>query len=684
MRLPTKHDFRVASGAAVQDERLRDAVRTVTGLLLTNRSRAVADDPGFEELRSWGRERKLAVSANLEQAAGRFAAKVESLGGQVHRARDAQDVGRIVGEIARNRQLRTAVKSKSMTAEEVGLNEFLAAAGIAVTETDLGEFIIQLADEKPSHILAPAIHRSKAEISQLFAEKIGAPAGLDAQGLVHHARAFLRQRFLQAEMGITGANFAVAETGTLVLVTNEGNGRMCTSLPPVHVALVGIDKVIPKIADLPGFLRLLTRSASGQTISSYVSLTTGPRRPGDGEGPEELHVILLDNGRAAIAAGPCREMLHCLHCSSCLNHCPVYCAVGGHAWESPYPGPMGSILSSLLWGRRAYPDLAHACTLCGRCAEVCPVKIPLPDYHLRLRGIPPGKTRKSRTLSAAAAKAMTLPLLYRAGLAAARRRLRSNSASRIVGALSPAARAWQSCRALPRPEAGPTFRHWWKAREGRKAVERELVPTGAAPGRNPDGPPSTAAVPEPIPVALMERYLARAAAAGTEVSLVSRRDLAARLDALLNTAAVVSAALPSAGWPKGWREELLATLEGRACRVVAPGPAAAHGDWDRSALAGASLGVIFCPTVLADTGSLVLASGAGMGTLASLLPDTTLVLSEPAHLLESFGAYLEGRSEPLAARTTLVSGPSRTGDIPGSMTLGVHGPRKVMHWIIGQ
>lgn len=677
-----KHDFRAASSAAVADQRLQDAVKTVTNLLSANRARAVAEYPGFEALRSWGREKKLEVSADLEHQAKRFSARVEALGGVVHRARNAEDVGRIVEEIARRRGIRRAVKSKSMTAEEVGLNHFLEAVGVEVTETDLGEFIIQLAGEKPSHILAPAIHRSREEISQLFSEQIGAPEGLDAKGLVDHARAFLRQRFLRAEMGITGANFAIAETGTLVLVTNEGNGRMCTSLPPVHVALVGIDKVLPKAADLPGFLTLLTRSASGQAISSYVTMTSGPRRAGDGEGPEELHVILLDNGRSAVAAGPLREMLHCLHCSSCLNHCPVYRSVGGHAWESPYPGPMGSVFSSLVWGQQTYPDLADACTLCGRCAEVCPVKIPLPDFHLCLRRYHPGAGAKNRLFSTVTGSAIAWPTPYRIGMKAARRLLRAKVTVPLAKSFSASARAWMACRELPQPEPGPSFRHWLQTQGNRTRSAAESLPAGVI-----LGPPAVAAAPTATttaPESLLAQYVARAEAAGTQVRIFPRQDLASNLETLLDIEAVAAAALPAAGWPQGMREEMLSLFARRDCRVVAPLPQAGGGLWDRDALAEVTLGVLYGPAFLADSGSLIVVSGTGMGTLASLLPDISLVITEAANLVESFGTYLEQKSGPWAARTTLVSGPSRTGDIPGSMTIGVHGPRKVMHWIISQ
>jgi L-lactate dehydrogenase complex protein LldF len=444
------------------------AVRKTADRLLSMRVASVAECGGFEDLRDWGRSRKLEVSGKLEEYVGHFADRMEAAGGVVHFARNAADAAGVVTRIAMKRGARTAVKSKSMTAEEISLNEALHRAGVTVVETDLGEFIIQLAGEKPSHILAPAIHKDRAQVARLFQKNLGVPPGLDVEGLVRAARKALRDRFLTAEMGITGANFAVAETGTLVILTNEGNGRMTTTLPPVQIAVVGVDKIIPGLSDLPGFLTLLTRSATGQTISSYVSIITGPRKPGEEEGPEELHVVLLDNGRSSWARGPFREILHCLHCGACLNACPVYRAVGGHAYESVYPGPMGDVLSPLLWGMKAYPFLPDACTLCGRCAEACPVKIPLPEYHRKLRVHRSHESGRPRRAAEASAAIAANPLLYRGSLEFLRQILAHHKG--LLDKETPRAlKAWTSCRTLPRPEAGMSFRAWWLERERKRS-----------------------------------------------------------------------------------------------------------------------------------------------------------------------------------------------------------------------
>ena len=292
----------------------------------------------------------------------------------------------IIAGLASSRGVKLVVKSKSMVSEEMGLNDALAGMGVEAVETDLGEYIIQLAEETPFHIIAPAMHKTRQDVSHLFAQKINRPNLEEIEEMAEAARGSLREKFLEADMGITGANFMVAETGTLVIVTNEGNGRLCTSAPRIHVALTGMEKVIPSLEDLAVFLRLLPRAATGQRITSYVSFISGPKRPQDEDGPEEFHLVIVDNGRSDLLKDPdLRESLACIRCGACLNICPVYRKVGGHAYGWVYPGPIGAVVSPVLVGLKQAKDLPYASSLCGACREVCPVKINIPHMLLRLR-----------------------------------------------------------------------------------------------------------------------------------------------------------------------------------------------------------------------------------------------------------------------------------------------------------
>jgi L-lactate dehydrogenase complex protein LldF len=341
--------------AALQDPALRAALRRATDLFAERRARAVAEVPDWEALRERARAIKDATLARLDEHLERFAERASAAGARVHWARDGREACRIVAELAHARGARRLVKSKSMTTEEIGLNAALERAGCEPVETDLGEWIIQLAGETPSHIIVPAIHKSKAQIGALFVDRLGIERSEDAQVLAAHARTRLRAHFARADLGISGVNFGVAETGSILILENEGNARMTTTLPRVHVAVMGIEKVIPELSDLEVFLRLLPRSGTGQHLTSYQSLLTGPdpARPDadghGGEGPEELHIVLLDNGRSLLLGDArTRQTLACIRCGACLNACPVYQEIGGHAYGSVYPGPIGAILTPQL------------------------------------------------------------------------------------------------------------------------------------------------------------------------------------------------------------------------------------------------------------------------------------------------------------------------------------------------
>ena len=340
----------------------------------------------WERLRTRAHAIKEHTINNLDYYVEEFAANVERSGGHVFWAFNAEEANRYITGVAHSEGVRLVVKGKSMMSEEIELNNALAAANVEVVETDLGEYIVQLAGQHPSHINMPAIHLSRSEISDLFTRKLNVDRTEKIEELASTARRLLRERFTAAEMGITGVNFAVAETGTIVLIENEGNIRLTTSLPRVHIALMGIEKVIPRLADLEVFLALLPRSASGQKITSNVSLLTGVKSLTEEEGPEQLHVVILDNGRVKILADPkLRESLFCIRCGACLNVCPVYQRIGGHAYGSTYSGPIGAVLTPQLIGRERAADLPFASTLCGACRDACPIKINLPAMLLHLR-----------------------------------------------------------------------------------------------------------------------------------------------------------------------------------------------------------------------------------------------------------------------------------------------------------
>ena len=380
--------FTKASAAAMLDPQLRRALDRVGSGFDVARRNAIDEvsEEVWEEWREEARQIKVHTLEHLDYYLELLYDNVTAAGGQVHFAADAAEANAIVGHLASSRGVKVATKSKSMVSEELELNPVLESLGVDVYETDLGEYIIQLAGETPSHLVAPALHKSKEDVAELFADKLGIPYDEDIEVMAAAARVALRDKFMEADLGISGANFVVAETGTLVIITNEGNGRLCTSAPRMHIGITGMEKVIPSMQDLAIFLRLLPRSATGQRISSYVSMITGPRREDDEDGPEEFHLVLVDNGRSRMLRDPkLREALYCIRCGACLNICPVYQRVGGHSYGWVYPGPIGAIVSPMLTGLKEAKTLPQASSLCGACREACPVKINIPRMLLELR-----------------------------------------------------------------------------------------------------------------------------------------------------------------------------------------------------------------------------------------------------------------------------------------------------------
>jgi L-lactate dehydrogenase complex protein LldF len=472
----TSPAFKANAERALSDPGLQKALARSKPQFQAKRAKAAAGLPEFEALRDVARDLKNHTLAHLDFYLEEYAGKVEASGGKVHWCSTAEDARAAVLRICRDAKARTVTKGKSMISEEIGINDHLEAHGITPVETDLGEYILQLRREPPSHIIGPAFHLNREDWEASFRESHrDLPAERefrDRRDILTEARTLLRQKFLAADVGITGANFLIAETGSSVIVTNEGNGDLTQTLPRVHIVLASIEKVVPTLEDACVFLRLLARSATGQDFSVYTTFSTGVRREADLDGPHEYHVILLDNGRSNMVGTPFQDMLRCIRCAACMNHCPVYQSVGGHAYGWVYPGPMGSVLTPALVGVDKAGHLPNASTFCGKCESVCPVKIPLPKLmrHWREREferhLTPPATRFGLRVWAWFARR---PTLYRWATRAAVAALGWAGRSRGAFASLPLAGGWTSGRDLPAPE-GDTFmaRYAKRQREARR------------------------------------------------------------------------------------------------------------------------------------------------------------------------------------------------------------------------
>ena len=469
----TTPQFKANAHAALGDAQLQKALGNVKAGFIDKRVKAIAKLPEFEALRDSSRDIKDHALAHLDLYIEAYEKRVTESGGHVHFARTGAEATAAILEICKRRNAKIVTKGKSMISEEIALNEAIEGAGMQAVETDLGEYIIQLRGEAPSHIIAPAVHLNATQVEADFRR---VHTQLDAKRdlsqpvqLLTEARGILRERFLSADVGITGANFLIAETGTSIIVTNEGNGDLTQILPKVHIVIASLEKVVPTLEDASQLLRVLARSATGQEMSVYTTLSTGPRRPGDVDGPEEYHVILLDNGRSSMLGGEFEDMLRCIRCGACMNHCPVYHAVGGHAYGWVYPGPMGAVLTPSLIGVEKGGHLPNASTFCGRCESVCPVRIPLPKMmrHWREREferhLSPATVRYGLGVWAYFAKR---PRLYRLATSLVMRMLGFFGHTKGRFRSLPLAGGWTKYRDFPAPQ-GATFQAMWRAK-GRK------------------------------------------------------------------------------------------------------------------------------------------------------------------------------------------------------------------------
>jgi len=644
---------------------------------------ALASLPDYPDRRRRAHAVRADVVAHLDEYLERFIQKISANGIQVQRAADAAEAVKIILEICRSTRVDhdsplLVAKSKSMVSEEINLNHALAEAGMRAVETDLGEYIVQLRGERPAHILTPAVHLRRQDVGQLFHEKLGIPYTEDIPVLTATARRTLREVFLTADVGLSGVNFGVVETGTLCLVTNEGNGRMVTTLPPVHIALMGMERLAPTLDDLALFLSLLPRSGTAQKLSVYTSLIRSPRRPGDTDGPRQRHLVIVDNGRSRLRTSDLAEALYCIRCGACLNACPVFREIGGHAYRgtdgsiAPYPGPIGSVVSPGLFGLEQFGQLAQASSLCGACQEACPVDIDLPGLLLRVRaGEEPKTQNKKRKEGTGVPGVLKLGLKgFRltagtSGLFAAAQRLGA-LLSRIYSPRSafmrlPAVTGWGYSKDLPRL-AGRTFRSGWKdiRQDDVQSVNSESVTNEAVIGGSVI---SEAVISGPVKP-LAAQFTAELTALGGFVHPVSTAELPGRLAEFLKERQVTSVLVDESG------AQALASIPGAGIDLVrTPDPTV------RCGVTGALAG-------LADTGTLVLTGGPGRPLSASLLPEIHVALLRAVDVLPSLPEALRRSEVREAPAAVLVTGPSRTADIEMTLTIGVHGPKEVHVFLI--
>jgi L-lactate dehydrogenase complex protein LldF len=625
----------------------------------------------LQTLRRRAHDLRSRTIADLDRYLEQFCERVQANGMIVHHAADANQAGQIVLEIARQHNARLIAKSKTMVSEEIELNHVLQAAGLKVVETDLGEFIVQIREEPPSHIITPAVHLVRADVGRTFHEKLGVPFTTDIPEMTSVARKVLRETFLQADIGISGVNFGIAESGTLCIVTNEGNGRMVTTLPPVHIALMGIERLLPRLEDLATLLALLPRYATGQKISVYTSLIHSPRRADDLDGPAERHLVLVDNGRRMMRHSPLSEALLCIRCGSCLNACPVFRELGGHAYvsrtgkHSSYPGPIGSVISPALFGQLEFGQLARASSLCGACKEACPVDIDLPKLLLRVRagGVELDPQRATANIPG------SLKLGLRGfGWIATRPRL-FGLAERLAGVMSrllppfsgwlrfPALTGWGYSKDFPQPAAKP-FRDRW----AKRSPDTHLPGIQSQPGETVDPGEQE----ETLPTLgsadlsdLQERFTSELQALNGKVSSVSIANLTGEILKLLSEHQTLSLiAWDAAFLPSG----LVEGLKQAGIKVTS------QADPNAQAGLSGSFGAI------AETGTLILAGGQGRTQMASLLPPFHIALLDRNKIYATLAEVTrlpEIRGYP---NLVLVSGPSRTADIEMTLTIGVHGP----------
>jgi len=614
--------------------------------------------------------------SHLDEYLAQFTGKLEANGVKVLRAADSAEAVNLVLEIAREHGVRRVAKSKTMVSEEIDLNPSLEAAGLQVVETDLGEYIVQLRGEHPAHIITPAVHLRRSEVGHTFQEKLDLPYTEDIPTLTMAARRQLRQVFLEADLGISGVNFGVAESGTLCLVTNEGNGRMVTTLPPVHIALMGIERLVSSMADLALMLYLLPRSATGQKLSVYTSLIQAPARPGELDGARKRYVILVDNGRSNVRHSPLSEILYCVRCGACLNACPVFRELGGHAYVdmngelTPYSGPVGSVVSPGLFGQDRFGHLARASTLCGACRDVYPMDIDLPKLLLRVRAGQTNQGASETDQDLAAAPRANVPAILARGLrlfswvavspwlyALAQRMLGvlTGLASARAGWLRlPAFTGWGYSKDFPRTARKPFRDHWGQIEKGTVGPKPVQAPVESNPSVEPV---------EPAALSPVERFRQELLEVGGQFISCREAEISQRVRELLDQRGISSLATWSDEYlPSGVLDALLRSGIGIS---QTPDPRV------RAGLTGVQ-------AAIAETGSLLICGGAGRPLTASLLPEVHIAILREKDILDDQVQALNLKEIKESASAVLITGPSRTADIEMTLTIGVHGPGELI------
>ncbi len=659
--------------SALKDKNLQAALDSnATQRLVARENAYIGLEAEFEELKRKAHKIRAEVISNLDRYLTEFVSKTKGNGFIVHWAEDASKARDIVLKIAQKYHVRLIAKSKTMMSEEIQLNPTLEKAGIEVVETDLGEYIVQLRGEHPSHIITPAVHLRRQDVGKTFHEKLGIPLTNDIPTLTNTARAKLRQTFLSADIGISGVNMGVVDTGSICIVTNEGNGRMVTTLPRVHIALMGLERLVPDMDSLSMILTMLSRSATGQKITVYTQLINGPRRSDEVDGAEERHLIIIDNGRTRLRKSPLSEAMYCIRCGACINACPVFREIGGYSYTSkkgdytPYPGPIGSVLSPGLFSQEEFGHLAQASTLCGACKEACPMDIDLPTLLLRVRSGDVNNQPQPKTPSVPTGISTPISWGLRLFTWVSKNSAIFQTAQRLSYILSrlwsprrfwmklPSFTGWGYSKDFPRPTRN-TFKEQWKdidqnvnIRSDKLDRHSQLIPLQEVPSTSIKANKS-----------LVSRFEAELTALNGTFTCCYQKELGDQVHKLLETKGVQDIlSWDETHLPEGFLEK----LKNNGINIhLLPDPEI------RVGLTGAK-------AAIAETGTIILTSGPGKPLTTSLLPEIHIAILHEKDIYKNLPQVLSLQEVQAASSVVLISGPSRTADIEMTLTIGVHGP----------